>query len=680
MQQNAAHQRPPQRRNHMRQDQTCPTVSLERRARIRKSPLAAGVRRAMGIAAVGLACTALAGMARSQGTVRASVSTSGIQANNASDYFAHVSADGKWIAFHSDADNLVVGDSNGVRDAFLHELSTSQTMRISLSTSGGQANGASSPTWVTADASYVALQSHASNLFPNDTNGRPDVVLRHSATGSVVPVSVAMSGASGNGDSGDGAVSDDGRYVAFRSAASNLVPNDTNATFDIFVRDMQLSQTRRVSLSTSGVQGNGSSSFPSISSNGRYICFRSSASNLVPGDTNGVDDDFVHDMSTGITIRVNVDSQGNQANALSETPFISGDGRFVAFMSYATNLVPGDTNQRYDIFVKDLATQQTTRVNVSSSGTQANFNSNFPHISHDGRYVVFQSDASNLVPNDTNFENDAFIHDRLTGTTMRASVSSAGVEGNQRSEAPKVSRDGSVVAFISLASNLVPSDSNGVRDIFAHKFLMAYRDADVDSFGDPQASAPVTAPIIGYVGDSSDCDDTRANVYPGAPEVCDGLDNDCNGQVDEGTLIQSYCTPGTSTNGCRARLGSIGIPSATAGSGFTLIATQVEGQRMGYLYYGITGPQATPWGNSSSTLCIAPPRQRMAANSPTGGTAGLCNGVVAQDWNAYIATHPFALGQPFTVGRHVWAQAYYRDPPSPFTTNLSDGLHFVVCP
>ncbi len=101
---------------------------------------------------------------------------------------------------------------------------------------------------------------------------------------------------------------------------------------------------------------------------------------------------------------------------------------------------------------------------------------------------------------------------------------------------------------------------------------------------------------------------------------------------------------------------------------------------MGYLYYSVTGSQATPWGQSSSVLCVAPPRQRMSANAPTGGTSGLCDGVVAQDWNAYIASHPYAIGQPFAAGQHVWAQAYYRDPPSPKTTNLSDALQFVVCP
>ncbi len=207
-----------------------------------------------------------------------------------------------------------------------------------------------------------------------------------------------------------------------------------------------------------------------------------------------------------------------------------------------------------------------------------------------------------------------------------------------------------------------------------------YPDGDGDGFG---SGTPIS--VLGSCGSGAsssgdDCDDTNAGIHPGAVEFCDGLDNDCDGLIDNhGPLVFSYCTPGTSTNGCRARLGSIGTPSASAGSGFILIATQVEGQRMGYLYYGVTGAQATSWG-PASILCVAPPRQRMAANAPTGGTSGYCDGVVAQDWNAYIANHPSAIGQPFSAGQQVWAQAYYRDPPSPKTTNLSDALRFTLCP
>jgi Tol biopolymer transport system component len=190
------------------------------------------------------------------------------------------------------------------------------------------------------------------------------------------------------------------------------VPGDTNgANRDIFVRDRQSGQTELVSVSSAGVQGNYGSSNPTISADGRFVAFESSASNLVPGDTNGANGDiFVHDRETGQTERVSVSSAGAQGNYGSVDPTISADGRFVAFRSEANNLVPGDTNDRPDVFVRDRQTGETERVSVSSAGTQGNGHSVHPTISADGRFVAFESSASNLVPGDTNGANgDIFV-------------------------------------------------------------------------------------------------------------------------------------------------------------------------------------------------------------------------------------------------------------------------------
>jgi Tol biopolymer transport system component len=338
---------------------------------------------------------------------------------------------------------------------------------VSVASDGTQGNSHSGSPSISADGRYVAFASYASNLVPGDTNGVMDVFVHDRLTGQTTRVSVASDGTQGNGESRYPSISADGRYVAFMSYASNLVPGDTNGKADVFVHDRLTGQTTRVSVASDGTQGNGDSwGWPSISADGRYVAFESSASNLVPGDTNGRADIFVHDRLTGQTTRVSVASDGTQGNNSSVWPSISADGRYVAFMSYASNLVPGDTNGALDIFVHDRLTGQTTRVSVASDGTQGNGYSWDSSISADGRYVAFESWASNLVPGDTNGKQDIFVHDRLTGQTTRVSVASDGTEGNNNSGWPSISADGRYVAFHSDASNLVPGDTNGRADVF----------------------------------------------------------------------------------------------------------------------------------------------------------------------------------------------------------------------
>jgi len=258
--------------------------------------------------------------------------------------------------------------------------------------------------------------------------------------------------------------------VAFASDARNLVPGDTNGAEDVFVHDLTTGQTVRVSVDSAGTQSNGASFFPVISADGRLVTFASSASNLVPGDTNGAKDIFVHDLTTGQTVRVSVNSAGTQSNGASFFPVISADGQSVAFESLATNLVPGDTNGVRDIFVHDLTTRQTVRVSADSAGIQGNGSSSSPSLSADGQLVAFASDATNLVPGDTNGVKDIFVRDLTTGQTARVSVDSAGIEGNGDSFFPSLAANERLVAFDSFATNLVPGDTNGAEDIFVHDF------------------------------------------------------------------------------------------------------------------------------------------------------------------------------------------------------------------
>ncbi len=264
-------------------------------------------------------------------------------------------------------------------------------------------------------------------------------------------------------------ISADARFVAFDSMATNLITGDTNNSEDIFVHDRQTGITERVSVASDGTEGNNFSALPSISADGRIVVFNSSASNLVLGDMNNSKDVFAHDRQTGVTTRISVASDGTEGNNSSSNPAVSADSRFIVFDSMATNLVPNDTNNLEDIFLYDLQMSTIIRVSVGAGGTEANGFSMEPTISADGRYIGYSSDASNLVPGDTNGVWDSFVFDQQTGVTMRVSVASDGsTEGDNHSFSATASTDGRIVIFDSLASNLVPDDSFFTADVFAN--------------------------------------------------------------------------------------------------------------------------------------------------------------------------------------------------------------------
>jgi Tol biopolymer transport system component len=403
-------------------------------------------------------------------TTRVSLDSSGVEANNNS-YDPTISSDGKFVAFESWANNLVTGDTNGYGDIFVHDTQTGETTRVSLDSSGGEANNNNFDPSISSDGRYVAFESLANNLVTGDTNGHSDIFVHDTQTGETTRVSVDSSGGEANDDSFDPFISSNGRYVAFLSYAINLVTGDTNGYGDIFVHDTQTGETARVSLDSSGGEANDDSGGPSISSDGRYVAFLSYAKNLVTGDTNGYGDVFVHDTQTGETTRVSLDSSGVETNDENGDPFISSDGRYVAFGSLANNLVIGDTNGYRDIFVHDTQTGETTRVSLDSSGGEANDENGGPSISSDGRYVAFVSYANNLVTGDTNGYRDIFVHDIQTGVTTRVSVDSSGGEANNVSYETHISSDSKYVSFRSSANNLVAVDSNGFIDIFVHQFF-----------------------------------------------------------------------------------------------------------------------------------------------------------------------------------------------------------------
>jgi Tol biopolymer transport system component len=394
---------------------------------------------------------------------------------NASSGGSHISADGRFITYRSNATNLVSGDTNDTDDVFVFDTQTLRTSRVSVANGDVQGDGMSDWPTISADGRYVAFRSAASNLVPGDTNGADDTFVRDLVAGTTTRVSVGTAEAQGNSSvRGGPTISADGHYVAFFSYASNLVPGDTNGMSDVFVRDRQTGRTSRVSVSSAGAQANPydhieDDARPSISADGRYVAFVSGAANLTPGDTNGTDDVFVRDRQTGRTTRASVSSAGAQTRAWSDWPSISGDGRYVAFVSAAADLVPGDVNRTDDIFVRDLHAGSTTRVSVSSAEVQSRGASSNPDISSDGRYVVFQSAGTNLVPADTNSRDDVFLRDRQAGTTSRISVTTTNGQVNGASSYPSIAPSGRYVVFSSLGTNLGPWDTNDTWDVFVRR-------------------------------------------------------------------------------------------------------------------------------------------------------------------------------------------------------------------
>jgi Tol biopolymer transport system component len=338
---------------------------------------------------------------------------------------------------------------------------------VSVSSSGIEGNVESDEPVLSFNGRYVAFYTDSSNLVPDDTNNETDVFVRDMDLEITSRVSVSTAGTGGNSYSNEPAISYNGRYVVFISDATNLVPDDTNNETDVFVRDMDLEITSRVSVSTAGTQGNNDSYDPALSSDGRYVAFYSTATNLVPGDNNGNTDIFLRDTVNEITSLVSVSTAGTQTNEHSYDPAISSDGRYVAFYSTATNLVPGDNNGNTDIFLRDTVNEITSLVSVSTAGTQTNERSYDPAISSDGRYVVFYSDATNLVPDDTNNTRDVFVRDMDLGITSRASVSTSGAEVTRDCEYPSISPDGRYVAFKSSAVDLIDGETlSGIAHLF----------------------------------------------------------------------------------------------------------------------------------------------------------------------------------------------------------------------
>jgi Tol biopolymer transport system component len=361
---------------------------------------------------------------------------------------------------------------------------------------GPAGNGASAFPWVSGNGGLVAFRSEATNLVPDDTDRERDIFVRDRETGQVVLASRASgaNGVKGNRASFNPRMSSNGRYVVFRSNASNLVPEDTDQLEDIYVRDLQANETILVSRAPTalGPKGNGGSFNPSISADGRRVAFRSEATNLSPEDTDAVPDIYVRDLQSSETILVSRASgaTGAKGTAISEFPIISGDGSRVAFRSESPNLHPDDPDPLEDIFLRDLTSSETVLISrAAGAGPKGNARSTFVSLSEDGDTVAFDSLSTNLHPDDADPAADVYARDLSSGALELISRADgpAGAKGDRGSAEPAVSADGSVIAFHSVASNLDPADLDGELDVYVR---------DRETFDTSLLSASIPAPYV----------------------------------------------------------------------------------------------------------------------------------------------------------------------------------------
>ncbi len=623
------------------------------------------------------AVAAAGGAAVAQSTSRVSLRSDGLQERRDSQA-PSISADGRYVAFESLGASLVPGDTNECMDVFVHDRELATTVRVSVDSDGRQGTADSRSPSISADGRFVAFESRAQLV---ESVPAAAIYVHDRETGETTIVSVDSSGRPASRPSSRPSISADGRYVAFESTAGNLAPNDTNGLSDVFVHDRETCNTIRASLNWRRVSARGSSGWPAISGNGRYVAFVSDADTFVYGDTNKVDDVFVYDRESKRTTRASVGWDGRESNGPSFRPAISFDGRFVAFASDADNLVEHDLSQR-DVFLHDRQTSETRMVSVDSLGRRGDLQSSAPSISGDGRWIAFHSSATNLVAGDANGVDDVFLHDTETYSTSLASRSTSGELGDSFSYGPSISADGTCVAFTSRAKNLAGGDTNGAWDVFVFDARPVeppctayFADRDGDGYGNPNARVYEMAPRAGYVLDDTDCDDRDPAVHSGALERYDGLDDDCDGEIDEG-FVGTACSAVANSLSCEPVVFAHGAASATGATTFELGIESLRNDTYGFVVWGRGGVSILELAPGP---CVSPSlRSQLVRSIGSSGSAADCSGHVR-----------FTFG-PREVGRSDWApstvfHAQYvgRDrsyAPPRGAVVVSRALWFVVAP
>ncbi|WP_455200627.1 PKD domain-containing protein [Kaarinaea lacus] len=377
-----------------------------------------------------------------------------------------ISADGRYVVFESDATNLVSNDTNDATDIFLVDTETRVIERVSIGINYTEANGGSTNPVISADGRYITFESFASNLVTNDSNNVIDIFVYDRVALTTLRASVNSAGQQATSHSFSPSISENGQFVAYYSLATNLVGSDTNRAIDVFVHDTVAGSTVRVSVDSNGNQGNMDSWQPRISANGQFVTFSSNASNLVQNDSNGIQDIFLHDRQTGAITLASIAPGGQPSNGRNSYSAVSGDGNFVVFESIATNLILNDNNGESDIFVYDKNLGTVSRVSQSTTGGDTDGPSYQPAISQNGRFISFFTYASNLDVANSNQLEDVYIYDQQNGTTELLTNTQDGQPSNNSTFNPSLNANGQFVVAFSLASNFVTPDTNNLDDVF----------------------------------------------------------------------------------------------------------------------------------------------------------------------------------------------------------------------
>jgi Tol biopolymer transport system component len=528
---------------------------------------------------------------------------------------SEISDSGRYVAFVSSFP--IDPGANGWDNVYVHDFQTGTTAVASLGVGGVWGDYRQTDPAISSTGRFVAFTSTSTNLVPgNDPGFDPDVFVHDTQTGVTVRCSIGPAGLEPDDLSMDPDISGDGRYVSFVSPATNILPNP-GAFRQVFVFDRVTGNMKMASSNASGVAGNGHSyAWHSVlSGDGRYCAFDTYAS-FSPNDTNGIIDVYCKDLVTGQIALVTADPATGQAGQThSAGPSISGDGRFVAFAT-GDAWVPHDVNGlgTYDVYVRDMSSNAMTLVSVGLNGLAATGGG--AAISADGKHVAFLSVSTNIVPNDNNGYYDAFVRDLALGQTTRESVSYAGGDPDHNADQPSISANGRRLAFTSLALNIV----QGVPPSFYTNCYARDR-------------GPSATP-------------------------------------------QAYCIAKVNSVGCTPAIGSTGVPSATLANAFHVTASNIVNHKVGTLFYSVVGPAQIPF--QDGWLCVQLPR-RTPGLLQSGGNSGApdCSGIFDREFNAYIAS---GQDPALVAGQEIWMQIWSRDPASASTTNLTDALDALIGP
>lgn len=528
------------------------------------------------------------------------------------------------------------------------------TERVSVADGGLEVAGLNTgnyrQTAVSADGRFVVFSSRAPDLVPGDTNGAEDVFLRDRIADTTVRVSVGAGGVQADGPSDECDVSDDGRFVVFASVASNLVPGDGNGLTDVFLRDVVAGTTTLVSRTPGGATGvNGGSELPSISGDGARVAFESNATGLDPADTNGTGDVFLYERATDTVRLVSRAPGGAAGNGSSSRAHISADGGWVAFSSAARNLGPSDPTGTVDIYVHDVATGNNLRI-TGPTGSLDSLCQN-PRISRDGRHVAFQTGASNLLT--TPYVNGAHIArwDRISGEIEVVSRDLTGAVTGGTSGDPDISDDGVWVAFRSFESDLVAGDSNGREDVFVRNVPQRWTERASVAHDGGELDAASRATAISGNG--------RFTLFSTTSTLAVPSDNNSGNDVfvrDRGFTTgfagAEYCASTVNSSGSAARTVAAGDPTLSASS-LTLATVGVPPNTLGFYFMSRTAGFVPGFGGSQGNLCV-------------GGTLfRLDQFVVSADAQGRTSSPlPFAQlppGAAFAVGERWNFQLWFRD-------------------